>query len=83
MDLRDWEAETIVRAGSGNDLIMTGRYNSTVYGGDGDDIISAGNGNDILHGDAGDDVVIGMSGEIAFMAKQAVTSWSAAMERTG
>lgn len=56
------EAE-VIRAGTGNDLLVGDRYTDVFFGGAGNDRLVGRGGNDSLNGEAGDDRLIGAAGE--------------------
>src|SRR5690606_11754715 len=52
----------VIDGKGGDDIIIAGAGNSTIYGGDGNDILVGGGGNDTLYGQAGADILIGGEG---------------------
>jgi Ca2+-binding RTX toxin-like protein len=55
--------KTLVRGGTGNDLITTGDGDDLLFGGGGSDTLVAGRGHDLIRGDRGDDALIGSLGD--------------------
>ncbi|MGO4914895.1 Hint domain-containing protein [Pseudogemmobacter sp. W21_MBD1_M6] len=53
----------IIKAGDGNDTVMSQGGNDTVYGGAGNDTINGGDGNDTIDGGAGNDILNGDAGD--------------------
>jgi Ca2+-binding RTX toxin-like protein len=55
--LNAWDDTVLIDGKGGNDTIIAGWGNNTIYGGDGNDTITDTYGNDIIDGGAGDDKI--------------------------
>lgn len=52
-------ADTLLKGGSGDDIVKGNKYNERVYGGSGNDSVDGGFGDDHLKGDEGNDLIYG------------------------
>jgi Ca2+-binding RTX toxin-like protein len=62
----------VIRAGAGDDLLITSSGNDTIVGGAGDDTINSGTRRDVVDGGAGDDVVRAGAGQDTITAGDGV-----------